>query len=687
MDAVLGKKEEDGTGIPDSLMHRLERGRRAMLKDAQQVKLNIYFWRGDQFYYLNPDGVLSSLPTASNPFGANGGKPRHRMRQSFNFVSQLVEGKVSAATQKIPSYEINPSTTEPDDQDAARLAEKVALFGYDKWNLRRMSTELVTNALVQREGFAYPFWNSDVGPYTQNADGEWSGRGEIEVPVLGATEVYWEPGTSFADSPYHAIERAMYAGDVMDMDGFDGLPITPDAVISDNPVKRDGEKMVMVTEYLERPSKKHPQGRRIVMANKRIILTTIEDYPYTDADGKAIDEPCLIPLSYIVDPTQDRDRSLVTTLVDPQRTINDCWNKLIEWKNRALNPQMVAPIGSLLSPPDDVPGAIREYRPTGMNPPTWETPPRIPPELMSMLDNAITQMRILASDVDVQADPNLAARTAQAAIEQATARWQSFMGDYAQAHSRIMRRCLYLVQRYYDEPRLLTIEGMFGPDLIPGFKGADLCGQADVRVNPGSLDAISRTQLIQETMSYAQLGWISGHEAMAAISGGIADNLYKSWELDVGRANRVMQAIQQNAHNFLALYPDQQRDVPVLDPVTQQPAIDLMGKPVTKSIQVPWFMPRPGVDNTAVHKSVITAWMKTTGWDRMDPVQREYGQMYLDALLSMEADEQAKQMQAQQAEAAQLGMGNASKPSISSPIPAQVPMDGPPITQSSVLNL
>ena len=56
-----------------------------------------------------------------------------------------------------------------------------------------------------------------------------------------------------------------------------------------------------------------------------------------------------------------------------------------------------------------------------------------------------------------------------------------FLGDLAEFHSRLGRRCLYLVQRHYTEPRLIKVQGLFGPDLTPGFMGADLMGQADVQ--------------------------------------------------------------------------------------------------------------------------------------------------------------------------------------------------------------
>jgi hypothetical protein len=66
------------------------------------------------------------------------------------------------------------------------------------------------------------------------------------------------------------------------------------------------------------------------------------------------DEPVLHRLSYTVNPEGD-DLGLVERLIDLMRTVNDCWNKLLEWKNRTLMPRMMAPRGADVRT-NDVPG-------------------------------------------------------------------------------------------------------------------------------------------------------------------------------------------------------------------------------------------------------------------------------------------------------------------------------------------
>jgi hypothetical protein len=377
-----------------------------------------------------------------------------------------------------------------------------------------------------------------------------------------------------------------------------------------------------------------------------------------DAKGNVLDEPVLLRISYTVE-TDDRDRGLVEQILDLQRTVNDCWNKILEWKNRALNPQMIVPRGSNMARKDDQPGAQWSYTPVAGLKPEWETPPPIPRELFQILDKAIEHLRALSADVDVQPDPRLTAQTAQSAIEQAQLRWQSFLGDGAEFHSRLGRRCLYLVQRHFTEPRLLKIQGMFGPDLTPGFRGADLLGEADVRVSPDSLVAKSRQQVIQDTLMFADRGWLTPQAAMATIQGGVAEKLGVSWQFHVDRANFIIQTIKRGEKALFAL-PDRPPfpgEAPPVDPTTGQPL--LIGK--DGQMKIPGYMPRP-FDNVEIQKQVFETWMLTTDWDHLPDPMKQAATVYYQALLSLETSQKIQAAQQQEQIAQAQGMANAARP-------------------------
>jgi hypothetical protein len=89
------------------------------------------FWRNDQYVYrsgaANSAGQLQSQPTL---YGSDG-LDAHRMRTTRNMILDVVAQETSACTQRVPGYDITPSTTDNADIGAAALSKKVADYGYD----------------------------------------------------------------------------------------------------------------------------------------------------------------------------------------------------------------------------------------------------------------------------------------------------------------------------------------------------------------------------------------------------------------------------------------------------------------------------------------------------------------------------------------------------------------------------
>lgn len=660
-------EKPSGVTVPTDIQSKLDRGSDAMHQDASLRRLCQKFWKGDHYWYVNAKGALRFLSTAI--IDQTGGKPDHRIRNTYNFIASIIEGKVSSATQMIPGYEVDASSTDAEDQAAARIAEKVAFYGYDKWKLRRARSKVITLALVQREGFAFPYFDPNVGPFKATIDGV-EGLGEIKVLTFSRSEVMWEPGQDFLDSRWHAVQRAMLVDDIKQIPGYMGGGIVPDASTSDVPTEKRSDEMAVLTDYLERPCSKYPNGRRCFIVNKRVVVDYrldptapddadwYEPYPYMDANGVVADEPVIHRLSYTVNPEGD-DLGLVERLIDLMRTVNDCWNKLLEWKNRALLPQMKAPRGSRVAPRTDVPGAINYFNPVGGMSPEWEQVPQVPNELFQMLQLAVEHMRALAADVDVQPDPRLTTATAQTAVQQAQSRWASFLGDTEDFDSRLMRHCLCLVARFYTQDRIVDIRGQYGWEPPISFTGQDIRSQVNVRVNPGSLTSKTRQETMQE-IEFLQTnfpGSISPEAASAALNGGSAEGLLRSYELDVAMANDVVQKLRQGPEGMLLFEPR-------FDPELGDPALGFM---------VPGWMPRIQ-DNVAVWKQVIGDYTKTPDYQGQPPeVQHTFDLVYQ----GLEMQEQRRQMlmaQQEMSAAAELGAQNAAKPQGEIPGPSQAPM-------------
>jgi len=156
---------------------------------------------------------------------------------------------------------------------------------------------------------------------------------------------------------------------------------------------------------------------------------------------------------------------------------------------------------------------------------------------------------------------------------------------------------------------------------------------------------------------------------MAAINNGTAAGLVESYELDLARANDVIQRIKDGSFMEEANRQTFTGEGTEVDPMT--------GEEVQFTTEVPGWLPRP-FDNVRVHKQVFEDFMKTTDYESLDAVGKEACALYYDTLLKLEAEQLAKQQQAQQAVAQDMGMKNAAAPQGASPLPSLPGVDNNP---------
>lgn len=651
--AMLPEEQQVDRYVAD----RLVRAEARMQPLIPSINERYEMWRGQQYAYVDSKTHLQFLPTKTTVNG--GGKRPWLSRSVNNLLIDIVAHEVSAATQRIPSYEVTPTSIDPDKRSAAKIGEQVALYGYDQWGIRNAAVKTVTHAVVGQEGFAWPYFDNTIGPMILDADGKGIvGRGEVKIRVYGPQDTWWEPGVRFEDSPYHIVAQEMTMGEVVATPGFYGELVIPDSEILRGGrrgfTKAFNTQLVKVFHYLERPTKSYPVGRWIVIANNRTIA---KERPYPTPEGI-----CLYPLSYITDPDNDRDMGLVQHLLDPQRIFNDAWNKIVEWKNLALNPQLFVAPGVLQGQVITAePGAVYEI-PDPTNNIRWREVPAVPQELFRIAQEQLGIIARISAQNDIPQQVE-AGKAIQALIERDQARRQAFVHQLAEWHSHLASGCLRLVQQYYTEPRLLRIKGRWSPEVIRDFRGADLAGQVDVRVAPGSLEPRTKAAMEQKVLAYADRGWITPEQAMSAIEGGYAADLVTSFDLDIGRATRVIARLKQGQEAMFGT-PE--------NPAPNRLEVDAMGN----SYEVPDFMPRI-FDNIKVQKAVWEDWMKTEEYETLPEDLQAIGMDIYNAMLMIEVNKNAAAAMAMDAKAESAGAQNAAKATKAMPdAPSAVP-EGP----------
>lgn len=678
--------------IPEDVQKRITRGKSRLEELKPSRKLAIEFTDGKHYGFLSENGQeIKHLATLTRLLG--GDKQDHRVRRSHDLIGPMVQSKVSAATQRIPGYEINPSTNDPEDYTAAQTAKKIAYAGYELWRIKRAFQKLVWNALVTEEGFIMAYWDSSIGPYvdvsvhpdaemteedeegnvtapyagmSHPSEPEYVGVGDVRIGVWSGLEVMWEPGVDFEESRWWAVEHARPVDQVESEPGYVGGKLPANAELDGSIKKGEKSNLVTVTEYLERPCSKWPEGRRLFFANKRQIFPE-ESYPLTDSEGKVVDEPCLHRLGYTVNPSSDRDKGLVRSLIESMRTYDFAQNKISEFAQEGLVPKVLTPIGAFPDPATDQPGAREEYDPTktmGMKP---EFAPLlgIPSELFKLKEESQGEMRFISHDNEVPSQVS-ANQAVQSLLQRDEIAWEDLIANEAEIHSRVMRDALTLVQRHYTEDRMLKFRGRTGWMPIEDFKGADLRNQTDVRVQPGSLQPFTRQAIEQRIQNIARMfpGYFPPEVLLSAMNNGNAEGLLEGYEDDVGRINYIINQIRAGTFEQMGMrpvWPGEEVGFK-LDPETGEPEVNPeTGEPEMET-EVPAWMPRPGVDNYKIWTSVLANWCKSDEFEHTDPQAQEAAMQVIGALRDLEMKESQRELELQTNQAEELGMANAAKP-------------------------
>jgi hypothetical protein len=204
--------------------------------------------------------------------------------------------------------------------------------------------------------------------------------------------------------------------------------------------------------------------------------------------------------------------------------------------------------------------------------------------------------------------------------------------------------------------------------VLKDFLGAQLMGEVDVTVTEDSLKPRSRDQVMSE-LSWIQAnfpGYLSPEVSIAALHSGTAEDLIRSYDLDMGRVNDVIRAIVDGT---VLDMPDLIQMVPG-PPMPGPPSIDpqtganVPGPPVASPpvpTPVPAFMPTDN-DSIPIWKRMFGDWMKTQEFLNLVPPMQMVANEIWQSLLEKEMAHAVRQQQLTIQTAQGLGMANAAAP-------------------------
>lgn len=635
------------SNVDPLVVARVEDGVKAMERYRPTWHEALAFFDNDQ--YVEQSAVTGQLDRVETRNGSDA-KPRFRIRSTRNRYTSKLISECSLLIGRIPGYEVTPNNSDPRATNGANLGEKALLGLHDSLQLDRVAIDTLIHAANCGSGYTWPYWNGKEGPFVGTTDeGEHVQMGSVGVWKLRQDEVIWEDGVEFAESQWYCVRKAQPVEAVKARAGYIGpQDLKPDAESTLMEARQgQGDKnLVFVHHYLEKPTPQLPRGRWVVFANNQVIERG-GDWPCIDEmTGEAI--PVLHQMSWIRRAHRHRDMGPGEMLVELQRDYNRTVSQIAEWQQLVLQPQVFAPLGSLLDEYTNEAGAVFEYRPIGGLKPEWRQTPDIPIGLFQQLDRIVADMEeIVAGGPGFPADTESASHVQElnareegrrALVVKELARWWATMG----------RHILYLVQKHYEEPRLMRLQGRFGPDRTLSFKGSDIPNSLDVRVAEASITPQTRAAQEAKIMMFADKGWVEPHKAMAALSGGSAQRLIDEFELDINRQYREIEQMMELAN---APAPELREDLP--------PEYQMALLQEHLSATSPYVEEH---DNHTIHMDVLKQWMKTRDFDEQPDVVKGIARLHY--MQHQQADQAMlmQEMQRQSMMAAQAGMNNAGSP-------------------------
>lgn len=276
------------------------------------------------------------------------------------------------------------------------------------------------------------------------------------------------------------------------------------------------ENAAVVKEYYERPTRKYPKGRLVVVANGVTLYAFDSPYGGPDLD----DWHPYSEFRWEIVPGRFWGKSPLDDSAEVQKHINSIDAAIILTRKTMAIPQKLIPMSSGVKPGEWTgrPGQEIRYRETGA-PPSVIPATGVDQTVFQEREQRRNDMKAIGGAIDILKGDRPPGVTAASALEMlfevgtgklrpCLDRWKTFVeGD--------QRKQLKWISRFYKEPRPEFIKKLhqLNKDIpeqtINDFIGSDLQDNTNVRIEAGSnipkLQAAEKAQLIQ----MAQIGTLN----------------------------------------------------------------------------------------------------------------------------------------------------------------------------------
>jgi hypothetical protein len=468
-------------------------------------------------------------------------------RPVTNMIFPIVQTCTSILTKNKPNADIAPNSDSPIDEQAAKLAARVQDA---KWEMDDEQLNLIKAAKIAElcgTVFRKDYWDPSKGPEVEVKDEKglpkYTGRAgdsavEIKTPFDVIPDIY--NGSWFVEA---YIQPLSWIRDKYDKEG-DGYTGRVDQVHEEKDLSPllglkarlsnssgfvnfqggsatvDMKDVAVVKECYIKPTKRHPRGLMVVVADGKTLYAGPS--PYFDANDSDSWHP-YTEFFWEGNPFRYHGLSLVENIVPLQRRLNSIDSLIILSRMTMVAPQWLIPTGCGV-PEGSItgaPGLNIYYNPTGASgaAPTRQPGVGLPADIYRERESCIREMHMIAGDNEVlqgvkPAGVNTAAAL-QMLLEQSFSKYSPLVHEWERFIEKGQQKKLRLIQSRYKEPRPALINRMRELNRenlnvqIQAFIGADLRDNVNVRIEAGS--SIPRSKIMeQETYKQLAMGGMFG---------------------------------------------------------------------------------------------------------------------------------------------------------------------------------
>ena len=606
----------------------------------RQWRLNLAFFYGNQNvqFKQNPQGNVFELYTPKAPY--------YRVRLVVNQTRKIVRKEISRLTAQKPNAFVIPASTEDADVFAAQAGEQIWDSLYRRLKFNATLRLAVFWQATCGNGFIKSYWDAaKKDPNNPESYGDICLENitpfHLFVPDLMQTDIEEQPYVIHAQ-----VKSKVWVNKNFNIESTDADVEAVDTQLQNIMGVNKNETKSNSTTVLEiwvKPGylEELPEGGMFTIAASKVVQG-FPSWPY---------EHNQYPFSKLDSSPTGKfyTSSIIEDLIPLQQELNRSRSQLIESKNRMSKPQLVAEEGAV--DPKRIttePGLVVTYK-LGHSPPQPLPLQNLPSYVTEEINRLYDDMADISGQHEVSngsTPPGVTAATAISFLqEQDESLIANAYSSIEEAVEKIAGQSLVYVKMYWDEARTVKIVGIEGTFDVQTFQGADLRGNADIRVESGSALPTSRAAKQAFIMDLMKMGFIPPDEGLEIMEVGGLNRIYERIQVDKRQAQREnlkMRAVKEEdvqANNQAwmqkqqqAMQMSQQQQIP-MDPSAETdpmaaPIPDIAQPNVTQDVDAglsltpPLLVPVHTWDNHDLHIQVHNDYRKSQNFESASPTTK-----------------------------------------------------------------